>query len=55
MFRFRSGDKNAPFIVNDDDADFDQMVCFFDAVVANANSVSEDLSKFLIDFSAWRL
>ncbi|MEN5206217.1 hypothetical protein ABE473_17385 [Stenotrophomonas sp. TWI700] len=46
MFRFRSGDKYTPFVVNDDDADFDQMVRLFDAIVANANTVSEDLGKF---------
>ncbi|MBK0052998.1 hypothetical protein IAE41_01910 [Stenotrophomonas sp. S39] len=46
VFRFISGEKNTPFSVSDADADYQQMVRIYDAVVANANDVSADLDNF---------
>lgn len=46
IFRFISGEKNTPFSVSDNDTDYPQMVKIYDAVIANANTVSDDLENF---------
>ncbi len=45
-FRFISSGKNTPFSVSDSDEDYPKMLRIYDAVIANANTVSDDLENF---------
>lgn len=45
-FRFMTGSKSTPFTVRDDEEDFETMRNLFEAVIANANNVGDDIANF---------
>lgn len=45
-FRLMTGAKSTPFSVRDDEEDFEVMRNLFEAVIANANNVDDDIADF---------
>ncbi|HDR9140405.1 TPA: hypothetical protein QDB11_005124 [Burkholderia vietnamiensis] len=45
-FRIVTGGKSTPFTVRDDEDDYDIMRNLFEAVIANANDVDDDIADF---------
>lgn len=46
FFRMVTEGKTTPFSVRDDEEDYEAMRNLYEAVVANANNVEDDISKF---------
>jgi len=45
-FRLTTGAKSTPFTVREDEEDFETMRNLFEAVIANANNVGDDIADF---------